>query len=90
MDLNYTEMNSVPSQVSNRMSEDVKRVFNFPGSPTNLIRYHYSHQQMLKMRWHNEHLSLKRREKKQKMPIAKHRLDTTTRVIVCISVVGSY
>lgn len=34
MDLNYTEMNSVPSWVSNPMSADVKRVFNFPGSPS--------------------------------------------------------
>lgn len=32
MDLNYTEMNSVPSRLSNSMSADVKRVFNFPGS----------------------------------------------------------
>lgn len=41
-------------------------------------------------RWHNEHLSLQRREKKQKTPTAKQRLDATTCVTVCVSVSGSY
>lgn len=40
-DLNYTEMNSVLSWMSNSMSTDVKRVFNFTRIPTNLICPHY-------------------------------------------------